>query len=101
MTVKAHVHYGAPTDPAHFEDYFVSTHAAIAGRMPGARSFEYGKAVSNLDGSPTDTFWIATLTFDSMEAMQAALASPEGQATIADMSNYASGGATVTISEVL
>jgi hypothetical protein len=33
--------------------------------------------------------------------MQKAMQSPEGQATVADMGNYASGGATVTLSEVL
>ena len=101
MTVKANVHYGAPTDPGHFESYFVSTHAPLAHKMPGLRTFEYGKAIGNMDGSPTDTFWIATLTFDSMEDMQKALESPEGQATVGDMGNYASGGATVIISEVL
>jgi uncharacterized protein (TIGR02118 family) len=101
MTVKANVHYSAPTDPAHFESYFVSTHAPIAQKLPGLNSFEYGKVIGNMDGSPSDTFWIATLTFDNMETMQAAMASAEGEATIADMANYASGGAAVTISEVL
>ena len=32
-----------------------------------------------MDGTPSDTFWIATLTFDSMEDMQKSLESPEGQ----------------------
>jgi uncharacterized protein (TIGR02118 family) len=101
MTVKANVHYGAPTDPGHFESYFVSTHAPLVHKIAGLRTFEYGKAISNMDGTPTDTFWIATLTFDSMEDMQKAMGSPEGQATVADMGNYASGGATVILSEVL
>jgi hypothetical protein len=35
MTVKANVHYGAPTDAAHFETYFVGTHAPLAKKMPG------------------------------------------------------------------
>jgi len=101
MTVKANVHYGAPTDPAHFESYFVSTHAPLAQKMPGLRTFEYGKAIGNMDGTPSDTFWIATLTFDSMEDMQKSLESPEEEATIGDIGNYASGGATITLSEVL
>lgn len=69
--------------------------------MPGLGSFEYGKAISNLDGSPTDVYWISTLTFDRVEALQECLASPEGQATVADMANYASSGATIILSEVL
>jgi hypothetical protein len=36
-----------------------------------------------------------------MEAMQESLASPEGQATTSDLANFASGGATITVSEVL
>jgi uncharacterized protein (TIGR02118 family) len=101
MTVKVNVQYGKPSDPKHFEDYFVSTHAGIAKTLPGLRAFEYGKALANLDGSATDVFWIATLTFDSLDTVQAALASAEGQATTADMANYASGGATIVVSEVL
>ena len=101
MTIKANVHYGTPSDAEHFASYFVSTHVPIVHTLPGLRAFEYGKVISNMDGTPSDTFWIATLTWDSADAMQAALASPEGQATVGDMANYASGGATITLSEVL
>jgi uncharacterized protein (TIGR02118 family) len=101
MTVKANVHFGTPVDPDHFARYYVEKHAPLGRAMPGLRSYEYGRAISNLDGSPTETFWIATLTFDDAEAMQAALVSAEGQAANADMANFASGGATVIVSEVL
>jgi uncharacterized protein (TIGR02118 family) len=40
---------------------------------------------------------IATLNFDSMADLSAALGSPEGQAAAADLSNFASGGATLLI----
>ena len=101
MPVKLHVHYGMPTDPAHFERYFVSTHAPLAAKMPGVRAFEYGKTRPGLDGAQPDTFWIATLTFDDEDAIGAALASPEGRATTADIPNYASGGVTILVSEVM
>jgi uncharacterized protein (TIGR02118 family) len=42
---------------------------------------------------------IAILEFDSTADIQAALASPEGQATAADLPNFASGGATLLIYE--
>lgn len=35
------------------------------------------------------------LNFDSVEAIQAAMASPEGQATLADVPKFASGGVVV------
>jgi uncharacterized protein (TIGR02118 family) len=38
---------------------------------------------------------VATLHFDSAAAIEAALASPEGQATVADLANFADGGVEV------
>jgi len=38
-------------------------------------------------------YMIATLRFDDMAAIQAAFASPEGQAAAADVATFATGGA--------
>ena len=38
---------------------------------------------------------------ESREAMEAILASPEGQADVADVPNYATGGATFIYTEVV
>jgi uncharacterized protein (TIGR02118 family) len=38
---------------------------------------------------------IATLSFDSMAAIQAAFGSAEGRATAADVGNFATGGADI------
>jgi uncharacterized protein (TIGR02118 family) len=40
---------------------------------------------------------IAELEFDSMEAIQAAMASPEGQAAAADLANFAQAGVTLLV----
>jgi uncharacterized protein (TIGR02118 family) len=42
---------------------------------------------------------IATLTFDSLDALQAALGSPEGAAAAADVPNFATGGVTMLMCE--
>jgi uncharacterized protein (TIGR02118 family) len=42
---------------------------------------------------------VATLTFDSMAAVQVALASPEGQATAADLGNFATGGVDLLLAD--
>jgi uncharacterized protein (TIGR02118 family) len=42
---------------------------------------------------------IATLTFDSLADIRAALASPEGHATAADLANFATGGVSLLIAE--
>ena len=51
MGMKVHVLYGKPTDPKAFEDYYRSTHAPIAEKLPGLQSFEYGKSMPNPDGT--------------------------------------------------
>ena len=51
--------------------------------------------VQALSGSAP--YLVAVLTFDSMADVQAALASPEGQAAAGDLPNFASGGATLLI----
>jgi uncharacterized protein (TIGR02118 family) len=44
-------------------------------------------------------YLVAILHFDSMADVNAALASPEGQAAAADLPNFATGGATLLIYE--
>jgi uncharacterized protein (TIGR02118 family) len=100
MAVKAFVLYNKPTDPEHFVEYYRSTHAPLVDKMPGLKAFEYGRSLPNPDGSEADIWFIATLTFDSPEAMGAAMASPEGAATVADVANFASGGMNFVVTEI-
>ena len=44
-------------------------------------------------------YLIAILAFDSMAAIQAAMASPQGQATVADLANFAGAGVDIMIGE--
>ena len=50
-----------------------------------------------IDGGTTTYYLVATLTFDSMLAIQAGLASPEGQATGADLANFAQAGVELLV----
>jgi uncharacterized protein (TIGR02118 family) len=50
-------------------------------------------------GGPAPYHLIATLTFDDAAAIQAAFASPEGQAAGADVQTFATGGADMLIFE--
>jgi hypothetical protein len=62
--------------------------------------FEWGKALTNFDGSPPDAFWVISMTFDSDEAMHAAFASEAGQKTVGDMPNYKARSRVSVVSEV-
>lgn len=56
--------------------------------------------VGTPDGSQPPYYRIAELWFDSQEDLQGSTSSPEGQATVADIATFATGGATVLIADV-
>lgn len=92
---KLVVLYRHPVDPEAFSTYYSSTHVPLAKTIPGLRSLEVsaGPVVAPDGSSPY--FLVATLTFDSMSAIQAAMSSPEGVATAGDLSNFAQAGAEI------
>jgi uncharacterized protein (TIGR02118 family) len=60
----------------------------LARKIPGLRSLKVSAAIPvALAGKAP--YVIAELDFDSMADLQAGMASPEGQATAADVANYA------------
>ncbi len=98
MAIKISVQYGHPTDVDAFEEYYTNTHLPLAGKMSGFTNLELAKVVATPDGSPLPFYRTAEIWWDSEEDMQKTLGSPEGQATVADIANFATGGATVFIS---
>ncbi|HEY2437363.1 MAG TPA: EthD family reductase [Solirubrobacteraceae bacterium] len=98
--VKIVVLYGQPSDPSAFEAHYANTHAPLVAKMPNLRRFEAGRVGGTADGSEPPYYRLAELWFDSHEDLQASRSSPEGQATVADIGNFATGGATVLIAEV-
>lgn len=91
--------YQQPADPAKFDAYYYNTHVPLAKKIPGLRRYEVTKGdVSGMAGKHA-VYLIATLEFDSMAAIGAALASPQGQATAADLANFASAGVDVMMAE--
>ena len=98
--MKLTVLYSHPTDPAAFNDYYTATHTPLVYKIPGLVRLEVAHVVATADGSPTPYFLIAELYFETMESFQAAMASPEGQATATDVPKFASGGATMMICDV-
>jgi uncharacterized protein (TIGR02118 family) len=100
VTVKINVNFGPPADPDEFERYYVDVHAPLVRTIPGLRAYDYGRALTNFDGSRPEVFWVATLVFDDVEAMHAAFATTEGQRVTADMPNYITGSMKSVVSEL-
>ena len=97
--IKLVVAYGTPDDPAAFDRYYAETHIPLVQKIPNLRRFESGKVTATPDGSPPPFYYLAELSFDSSEELQASLGSPEGQAATADVESFASGGVTVMIAQ--
>jgi len=91
---KLLVFYGKPDDPAAFEEYYRNTHLPLAKKLPGLISAEFMVGLTPMgDDAP---YWgLFEAVFESAQALEAALNSPEGAAVGADVVNYATGGATL------
>ncbi len=87
--------YSQPEDPAAFDKYYREVHAVIASKLPGLRRFTASWPAPGPDGAKPPYHVVATLCWDSAEEFQAALGSPEGEATRADMANFASAGVEI------
>lgn len=97
--VKLVVGYGQPQDPAGFDAHYAATHVPLVDKIPDLRRFEHGKVVGTPDGSTPPFYYLAELSFDDAEQLQAAMGSPEGQAAGADVQTFATGGATLMIAQ--
>lgn len=73
-----------------FQRYWRETHGPIAGRIPGVRRYVQCHTLPELyagDRAPAYD-GAAELWFDDMEAMRAAMASPERDAAVEDERNF-------------
>ena len=90
--------YGHPVAPAAFEEYYANRHLPYAAKhMPNVRGAENMRVISAAEGDPAPYYRIPQLTHDSVEDLRAGIASEEGRSTIADLANFATGGATLLI----
>lgn len=91
--------YGHPDDPAHFDEHYRTVHAPLAGKITGLAGYTWGKC-GTADGSTPAYYLIAELRADSPQALGAAMESAEGQAAVADLGNFATGGTTMVWDDV-
>ncbi len=92
--VRLTVLYGHPTDTGEFDRYYREVHIPLAKKMQGLKGWTIGKCQAASPDQQPAYYMIVGLYADSRQAMEAILASPEGQATISDVPNFATGGAT-------
>ena len=91
--------YGHPENPDEFDRYYRDVHVPLAKKMNGLVGWTIGKCSSAEAGLAPAYFLVVRLYATSVDAMQSILDSPEGQATVADVPNFATGGVTFLFSE--
>ena len=89
--------YNQPADPAAFDRYYFQTHVPLAKKIPGLRSYTVSSGKPALMAGTLSPHLVAELEFDTLAALQAAMAAPEGQAAAADVANFAQAGVTLLV----
>ncbi len=96
---KLYAIYQQPADAAVFDAYYYATHVPLAKKIPGLRSYEVTHGDVMGMGGKHAVYLVASLEFDSMSAISTALASEQGQATAADLANFATAGVDIMMAE--
>jgi uncharacterized protein (TIGR02118 family) len=89
--------YKTPDDAGAFDKYYFDKHVPIAKKIPGLRKYEVSQGAVATPAGASNYHLIAILHFDSVAAIQAAFASAEGQTAVADLQNFATGGADILL----
>ena len=89
--------YKQPQDPAHFDQYYFNRHVPIAKKIRTLRRYEVSSGPIATPQGPAPLHLVAIMSFDSLEDVQAALASPEGIAAGNDLANFATGGVDLLV----
>jgi uncharacterized protein (TIGR02118 family) len=96
---KIVVIYPAPRDVGTFERAYTQEHAPMVTpqNFKGLTRFVASKVVGTPDGSPAPFQRVAELHFPSLEALQAAAASPSAQKVVAHAMSISTGGKPIIL----
>jgi uncharacterized protein (TIGR02118 family) len=89
------VMYKTPKDTAAFDKHYFEKHVPLAKTIPGVRKYEVSQGAVAHPAGASNYHLVAILQFDSMAAIMQAFGSPEGQAAVADVQTFATGGVDI------
>jgi uncharacterized protein (TIGR02118 family) len=89
------VMYKTPRDRAAFDKHYAEKHIPLAKKIPGVKKYVVSNGVVATPAGPSGYHLVAALQFDDMDAIQKAFASAEGQAAVADVGSFATGGVDI------
>src|SRR5215831_14704869 len=94
---KILVMYKKPKSAEAFDKHYASVHIPLAKKIPGLTKYDISKGAVATPAGASDVHLVATLHFDSMDALKAGMGSAEGKAAGGDLPNFADGGAELYI----
>jgi uncharacterized protein (TIGR02118 family) len=90
--------YRKPADLAEFDKHYFEVHTPLVKKYPGLRRLE----ITRVTGAPIGEakfHLMCEMYFDNKNAMDAAMASPQGKAVVKDLLSFAADVVTVFIGE--
>lgn len=98
--VKLTALYLKPEDPAAFDQHYFNVHVPLVQQTPGLLKTEIAKVIGAPIGEPK--FYLqCDMYYESEDAMNAGLASPEGRRAAKDLMTFAATIVTMMFSEVV
>ena len=97
--VKLIALYKTPENPAEFDEHYKNIHTPLVQKMPGLRKLEVSRITGAPIGEPKH-YLMAEMYFDSQDALNASMASPEGKAAARDLMGFAGNIVTMFFAEV-
>jgi len=97
--VKLIALYKTPDDKEVFDRHYNEIHTPLVKSMPGLRKLEVARITGAPIGEPKH-YLIAEMYFESKDALDASLASPEGKATGRDLMSFAANLVTMFYAEL-
>lgn len=97
--VKLIALYRKPVDSELFDKHYYNIHTQLIKKIPGLKKLE----ITKITGAPigdTKYHLLAEMYYDSVDAMNAANASPEGKASAKDLMSFAADVVTLFFGEV-
>ncbi|HJQ05482.1 MAG TPA: EthD family reductase [Nocardioides sp.] len=98
--IKLTALFGHPDSVDDFETHYLEKHVPIARSIPNLVRLETARTMPSPSGEAPPYHRIAELWFDDLTSLGAALASEQGQAASADIGYFATGGATLFLSDI-
>lgn len=97
---KILVLYPFPQDEKKFRPYYEDVHLKLVEKLPGLKAYRHSFAIEGEAGAASPFYCIFEADFPDLPTMGAAMQSAEGQAVVADTTNFATTPATVVHYEV-